>query len=337
MPDFDYAADVIVTATGNGYTSMAPTAFSFDNKFTGDEIYSNFGWPDCGSSCTFWSNDPDGFGNVANAAYLTYDASRSVHDGYVKAMFMAYDTSGWSEVAIGAFKVDCTDDSDFLSTCDYSTRVLQTDWSLRDVFIEHSWDLNTAARVDTYHLTMSVGEFAREGSYVIMAYDPNYPSDYVAYGQYKHDLEDLGLYGVEFAQNDGTMVCDSSDSCYSLTEYQFRLVEKKWGTSYEGEGVYASFSASQSTGFDSRFGFRYVIVPGVCPGSYTSVDDCSWNNAAQIEWEIDYMFYDAATQTYEWLWMIPSDVVVGTQYKLLIYGYDHWNTDVSNIGLAAPA
>lgn len=83
MPDFDYAADVIVTAAGNGQSSMAPTAFSFNNKFTGTEINSNFGWPDCGSGCTFWSNDPDGYGNTANAAEITYDASRSVHDGYV--------------------------------------------------------------------------------------------------------------------------------------------------------------------------------------------------------------------------------------------------------------
>jgi hypothetical protein len=177
---------------------------------------------------------------------------------------------------------------------------------------------------------MSVGEFAREGSYVIMAYDPNYPSYYVAYGEYKHDLLDLGLYGVKFAQTDGTMICDS---CATLTEYQFRLVEKKWATSYEGEGVYASFSASQSTGFDSRFGFRYVLVPGVCNSGSPG---CYWNNNAQVEWDIDYMYYDASTQTYEWLWMIPSDVVVGSSYKLLIYGYDHWNTDVSNIGLAAP-
>ena len=83
MPDFDYAADVIVSAEANGRSSMAPTAFSFNNKFTGEEINSNFGWPDCGSGCTFWSNDPDGFGHVANAAELTYDASSSVHDGYV--------------------------------------------------------------------------------------------------------------------------------------------------------------------------------------------------------------------------------------------------------------
>lgn len=202
---------------------------------------------------------------------------------------------------------------------------------MRDVFIEHSWDLNTAARVDTYHLTMSVGEFAREGSYVIMAYDPNESTYYVAYGATTHDLADLGLYGVEFADTDGTMVCDGS--CLSLTEYQFRLIEKKWATSYDGEGVYASFSASYGQNyFDSRFGFRYVLLPGICPAGYSSIDDCSWNVAAQAEWEPDYMYYDASTETYEWLWMIPSDVVVGTEYKLIIYGYDHWNTDVSTIG-----
>lgn len=44
------------------------------------------------------------------------------------------------------------------------------------------------------------------------------------------------------------------------------------------------------------------------------------------------MYYDASTQTYEWLWMIPSDVVVGTQLQLMIYGYDHWNTDVDSVG-----
>lgn len=196
MPDFDYAADVVVSATkSDGRSSMAPTAFSFNDKFAGDEINSNFGWPDCGSGCTLWSNDPVGFADEANAAYLAYDGPYSSYDGYVKAIFSASDTTGWSEVAIGVFEVD--------STCQYphsvACRDLQTDWTLRDVFIEHSWDLNTAARVDTYHLTMSVDEFARAGDYVIMAYDPNDLNNYVAYAE-EHTISfDLGLYGVEFA------------------------------------------------------------------------------------------------------------------------------------------
>lgn len=129
------------------------------------------------------------------------------------------------------------------------------------------------------------------------------------------------------------MICDS---CISLSEYQFRLIEKKWATSYMGEGVSASFTASQGSGFDSRFPIRYVLLPGICSSgaAETNVDNCIWNVDAQIDWTPDYMYYDASAQTYEWLWMIPSDVVVGSQYQLIIYGYDHWNTDVSSVGYA---
>lgn len=63
MPDFDHAGDVIVFAQDESGISVAPAAFSFNEKFAGTDIYSRYRWPDCdiNAGCNFRQNDPWGF------------------------------------------------------------------------------------------------------------------------------------------------------------------------------------------------------------------------------------------------------------------------------------
>lgn len=114
------------------------------------------------------------------------------------------------------------------------------------------------------------------------------------YGTDKIRLTDLGLYGVEIYDT-AAAICPS-DTCTLFSEYNFRLREKQWATSYSGEYVYASFDLSDGSFlysgeyvFDSTFSLRYVLLPGS-------------STTTQVDWTPDWMYYDVATQTLEWMW-----------------------------------
>jgi hypothetical protein len=150
-------------------------------------------------------------------------------------------------------------------------------------------------------------------------------------------LQDLGLYGISLGDVGDIAYCSANDGCtyYSNsdvvnTPYAFHLLEKQYATSYVGEAIIATFSvATDATGFDKRFEYRYAIVPGVCTSDDPDPWECTWNDQVQMDWTPDYLYYDADTETYQWLMWLPPDVTPGEHYLLSVYGYDHWNTHVT--------
>jgi hypothetical protein len=147
------------------------------------------------------------------------------------------------------------------------------------VYIEH-------VQSEEYHFTVQVGDFAREGTYIIACYDPS--EDYttsnhwLVYGTDKIKLTDLGLYGIEIGSiNQITPNCPT-DTCTLYNKLDFRLREKQFATAYSGEYVYASFSLLQAQYFDKDFSARYVLLPG---GSTTT----------QADWTPDWFFLNVET------------------------------------------
>lgn len=160
-------------------------------------------------------------------------------------------------------------------------------------------------------------------------------------------LYDLGLYAYKFGDVDGYNYCiNTLENCDYYDEDQapitsgdvvtwntpdaFWLIAKQYATNYVGEAVYGSFSiddvASSTMDDWEQFGFNYIILEGTCDGEPTSVDDCTWDESAQVEWAPSELLYDADANTFEWLMFPPSSVTAGEYYQLIVYGYDHWNS-----------
>lgn len=329
IPWFPRGGDYVIVAYDPSDTSNNKIIYEhileLVDEYYGYNLRDNGGWPNCLSAddCHYWVRDMDGFNTYASQA--TDDQS-----GYTVGSFST-DISGWTEAAIGVLKADCSDTSDY-QTCDNFEMVttnwqgLDAAWYLYDAHIQH-----TDTEV-TFHFTLKVYEFAREGNYLIVAYDTSDPDTYELYPEVI-ELQDVGLYGYNFAGVDDSPVCPVDEGCVlftpsdaQFTTYAFQLLEKQYATAYPGEAVYGSFSAVEAANFDSRFGVSFVLVPGVCYGN--DLDNCNWNDDSQLEILSRDLLYTPSTETYEWLAYIPDSVQAGSHYLLAIYGYDHWNMNV---------
>lgn len=146
----------------------------------------------------------------------------------------------------------------------------------------------------SYHFIVEMYEFARGGVYQIEVFDPydfesNYQLNPVTNGYTQ--LYDLGVYGFTIGDASGNNYCtdlfgpkeyDWECSYYSTASsgetFSYRLLEKQYATSYAGEGLSFSVSASDFVYPDSRFGFSYAIIAGSCGSNPTDVDvDCTWD------------------------------------------------------------
>jgi hypothetical protein len=251
-------------------------------------------WPDCelNDACQYYVRESgkNTFMDYAAGATILPAGNSRLHS-YIAAQFST-DISGWTDVKIGAFKASCGDNS-VASTCVFDRNELQAEWYVDAVHLEH-----TDVAI-TYHFTMRMAEFARAGDYIIVAYDQNH----YAVSPEVIVLQDLGLYGISFGDRGDIAYCSANDGCsyYSNTDvvntpYAFRLLEKQYATSYAGEAILATFSVADATGFDHRFEYRYVIVPGVCADPYQpDFWECDWNDNVQMDWTPDYLYYNADT------------------------------------------
>lgn len=197
--------------------------------------------------------------------------------------------------------------TDNLISCDRANSVQQFNWELTNVKIDDRGDNPVSSCVTdgckrdlSYHFTMSIYEYTRGGIYQIELYDQNdrannYQINPVSAARVH--LHDLGVYGHTIGDADGHNYCGSygnkeydwscdfySDSDVANTPFAYRILEKQYATSYAGEAISFTVSASDFTHPDSRFGFSYLVLAGSCDDDL----DCTWDEVDQSNGYYDY-------------------------------------------------